>query len=396
MIKLKHILLEKDEKSDSENPDKILVKNKESGKSYYISKDSFDPSVHEKSEKKEPKKKEEPAAEDTPKDDKKGEKSGGEDAGGDPLAAAFGGIEKEKKEEEENEKKEKEKKLSPREKLEKKLGSFIFLDNKERDEIVDDAKNFRPDLKKKLLKFDFTPFFRSYDELLDTLTIQQRNKDNEGAKSTVSSMKKAAKRIQAISIAKLAALSPKQNDPKVIDATKIYHNDSVGINSFLREGREINWDKETLEKITNTPEKRLQQPTKWRMYNILVLDEHFKSDSSRLENDVVVYRGIRREILQKFVDAEEWVDNGFVSTSLNPIIAEDFTDKELVSGERKKRTPIFKINLKRGDRVLTLPCSEDEFCIESEITLPRGCRFKITDKDEERNIYEVSVEYPNA
>ena len=132
------------------------------------------------------------------------------------------------------------------------------------------------------------------------------------------------------------------------------------------------------------------------MYNILVLDDHFKSDNAKLENDTVVYRGIRKEVLQKFVEAGEWVDNGFVSTSLNPIIAEDFTDKELVSGERKKRTPIFKINLKRGDRVLTLPCSEDEFCIESELTLPRGCKFKITGKDEEKNIYEISVEYPNA
>ena len=52
MIKLKYILLEKDEKSDSENPDKILVKNKKSGKSYYISKDSFNPSIHQKPEEK--------------------------------------------------------------------------------------------------------------------------------------------------------------------------------------------------------------------------------------------------------------------------------------------------------------------------------------------------------
>lgn len=398
MIKLKNILLEKDEKPDSENPDKILVKNKESGKSYYISKNSFDPSVHEKSDTKE-KKKEEPEK-DTSNDDKKGEKSGEGDVGGDPLAAAFSGIDKKEKEKEEEkkdkEKKEKEKKLTPREKLEKKLGSFVFLDDKEKEEIAQDAENFRPDLKTKLLKFEFTPFFRSYDELLDTLSIQQRNKDNDGAKETVNSMKKAAKRIQGIAVAKLSVLSPKNSDPKVISAAKTYHNDSMGINSFLREGGEINWDRETLEDITNTPEKRLQQPIKWRMYNILVLDDHFKSDNAKLENDTVVYRGIRKEVLKKFVEAGEWIDNGFVSTSLNPIIAEDFTDKELVSGERKKRTPIFKINLKRGDRVLTLPCSEDEFCIESELTLPRGCKFKITGKDEEKNIYEVSVEYPNA
>jgi len=376
MIRLKNILLEKDEKSDSENPDKILVKNKKSQVDYYISKDSFDPSIHEKPIEKK-KKKEEPTI--PPKE---------KVSSGEKEVAPVDKKEKDAKE--------KEKKLTPSETLEKKLGSYVYLDNKEKDEITDDAKNFRPDLKKKLLKFEFTPFFRSYDELLDTLAIQQRNKDNAGAKSTMTSMKKSAKRIQGIAVAKLAALSSIQNDSVVTSAAKIYHTDSLAINTFLRDGREINWDKDELEKITRNPKNRIQQPTKWSMYNILVLDDHFKSDGAVLQNDVVVYRGIRKEVLQKFVDAGDWVDNGFVSTSLNPIIAEDFTDRELTSGERKQRTPIIKINLKRGDRVLMLPCSEDEYCIESEITLPRGCKFKITGKDEEKNIYNISVEFPNA
>ena len=212
----------------------------------------------------------------------------------------------------------------------------------------------------------------------------------------MTSMRKSAKRIQGIAVAKLAALSSIQNDSVVTSAAKIYHTDSLTINTFLRDGREINWDKDELEKITRNPKNRIQQPTKWTMYNILVLDDHFKSDGAVLQNDVVVYRGIRKEVLQKFVDAGDWIDNGFVSTSLHPIIAEDFTDRELTSGERKQRTPIIKINLKRGDRVLMLPCSEDEYCIESEITLPRGCKFKITGKDEEKNIYNISVEFPNA
>ena len=155
--------------------------------------------------------------------------------------------------------KEKEKKLTPSETLEKKLGSYVYLDNKEKDEITDDAKNFRPDLKKKLLKFEFTPFFRSYDELLDTLAIQQKNKDNKGAKSTMTSMRKSAKRIQGIAVAKLAALSSIQNDSVVTSAAKIYHTDSLTINTFLRDGREINWDKDELEKITRNPKNRIQQ-----------------------------------------------------------------------------------------------------------------------------------------
>ena len=149
MIRLKNILLEKDEKSDSENPDKILVKNKKSQVDYYISKDSFDPSIHEKPIEKK-KKKEEPT---TPPKEKV--------SSGEEEVAPVDKKEKDAKE--------KEKKLTPSETLEKKLGSYVYLDNKEQAEITDDAKNFRPDLKKKLLKFEFTPFFRSYDELLDTL-----------------------------------------------------------------------------------------------------------------------------------------------------------------------------------------------------------------------------------
>jgi len=157
----------------------------------------------------------------------------------------------------------------------------------------------------------------------------------------------------------------------------------------------------------NEKQMFMSDPTSlWSMnlqdYSILLLDQHFKSDGAKLESDTIVYRGMEKKILDAFVDAGEWIDNGFVSTSLNPLVAEEFTNKKLVvygrtatGFKRKDLTPIFKIKLKKGDPVLTLPCSEDEFCIESEVTLPRGCKFVITGKDEERNIYEVSVEFPN-
>jgi hypothetical protein len=382
MIRLKNILLE-EPKSPSEDPDKMLVKNKESGKSYYISKASFDPSIHEKPEEKKKKKKEEPS---TPKK----EKGGG---GGlmDKLKA-----EKEKSSSGEEEEKPEEKKETPSQKLEKKLGSFVFVDEKEKEEIADDARSMRPDLKEKLLKFDFTSFFREYDSLMDTLGDQQDKKDNEGAKETVIAIRKAAKRIQGVAIAKLAALSTFKNDPEVITASKYYHNDSTSINEFLRQGGEINWSLEDLKKTLDTPNAKEKFPLKYKMYNVLTLDNHFKTDGAKLQNDTVVYRGVKDDILKKFVESGEWVDNGFVSTSLNPLIAEDFTDRNLTTGNRKARTPIFKINLKRGNPVLMLPCSEDEFCIESEITLPRGCKFTITGKDEEKNIYDISVEFPNA
>jgi hypothetical protein len=391
MIKLKNILLEKDEKSDSENPDKMLVKNKESGKSYYISKDSFDPSVHEKSE---PIKK--TKTEKSPAPESGGGSGKSKEAAGGLAALANLNLSKPSGDGDENkeEKPEEEKKLTPSQKLEKKLGSYVYLDDKEKEEIVQDIQNTRPDLKNKLIKFEFTSFFREYDNLLQTLKTQDEVGDKEGSKKTVVQIRKTAKRFQSIAIAKLAALSNFKNDDNVIKATKYYHNDSFSINSFLREGNKISWSKDELEKvIKSTPDAKTSIPTKYKMYNILLMDEHFKSPGAVLQNDTVVYRGIKKDVLQKFIEAGEWIDNGFVSTTLNPLIAEDFSDRNL---QTRGKTAIFEIQLSRGSRVLMLPCEEDEFCIESEITLPRGCRFKITEHDEEKNIYKVSVEQPNA
>jgi hypothetical protein len=395
MIKLKNILLEKDEKPASENPDKMLVKNKESGKSYYISKDSFDPSVHEKSEPKE-KKKEETSEEPTKKTDEKSAEGSGDkkkESDGTPdLMAGLGGGEK--KDDKKDKEKDEKKKESPQQKLEKKLGSYVYLDDKEKEEIVQDIQNTRPDLKRKLINFRFTPFFREYDNLLQTLKTQDSVGDKEGSKQTVIQIRKTAKRFQSIAIAKLAALSTYKSDEQTIQAAKYYHNDSFSINSFLREGNKISWSKDELEKvIKSTPDAKTSMPTKYKMYNILLMDEHFKSPGAVLQNDTVVYRGIKKEILQRFIEAGEWIDNGFVSTTLNPLIAEDFSDRNL---QTRGKTAIFEIKLTRGSRVLMLPCEEDEFCIESEITLPRGCRFRIEKHDKKKNIYTVSVEQPNA
>lgn len=393
MIKLKQILLEKDEKSDSENPDKMLVKNKESGKSYYISKDSFDPSVHEKSEPKEKKKKEKSTEEPA----KETSKEGGSENPLDTALSQMDSKEKDKDKDGGDKKggeKEEDKKETPQQKLEKKLGSYVYLDDKEKEEIYQDTKNSRPDLRKRLVKFNFTPFFREYDNLLQTLTTQTSVGDKEGAKQTVVSIRKNAKRIQGVAIAKLAALSTSKNDEQTIDAAKYYHNDSLSVNSFLREGNKISWSKSELEKVINSsPDAKKLFPNKYKMYNILQMDEHFKSPGASLQNDTVVYRGVKKEVLDKFVEAGEWVDNGFVSTSLNPLIAEDFSDRNL---QTRGKVAILEIDLPRGSKVLMLPCEEDEFCIESELTLPRGCRFRIIEHDKKNNIYKVSVEQPNA
>jgi hypothetical protein len=184
------------------------------------------------------------------------------------------------------------------------------------------------------------------------------------------------------------------NDDEVITAAKYYHRGSNTLNDFLRSGGQISWSKEDLEDmIKKTPDPKNMIPMKYMMYTVLTLDNHFKTSGAILQNDTVVYRGVQDKVLQKFVESGEWVDNGFVSTSLNPIIAEDFYSKNY---QARGMAPIFEIKLKRGSKVLMLPCSEDEYCIESEITLPRGCSFKIEEHDKEKNVYKVSVEMPNA
>ena len=395
MIKLKHILLEKDEKSDSENPDKILVKNKESGKSYYISKDSFDASKHEKSDTSDKKpKKDEPEEKSSGEEEKTGKKKkeGGADLTGGPTPSD------EKKKE-----KPEEKKFSPQEKLANKLGSFVFITNKEQETIQKDVEGLRPDLKKRLLKFEFTKFFRNFDDLVDTLKTQKDVKDEKGIKETAKALRDTAEKIQKISIAKLAALSTFDNDPKTISSAKYYHTNSNAINHVLRQGDTI-LSKKEIEKreieLKNNPQKaslpEFDSVLLKSMKTIHDLDDHFKSSGAVLRTDTVVFRGVSREVLSKFVKAGEWIDNAFVSTSLNPLIAENFTERDFVSGNRKERTPVFRIKLNRGNRVLMLPCGEDEYCIESEITLPRSCKFKIENYDKKKNIYNVSVEFPNA
>lgn len=365
MIKLKHILLEKDEKSDSENPDKILVKNKESGKSYYISKDSFDPSKHEK-----PKSKKSPKKDDDDKGKKKTDSK--TSAGGVDLMA---GLVSEPSGDKKDKEGEKEKKESPTSQLEKKLGSKVFVSDLEHKRIDNSSSGIRPDLKKKLLDFDYVNIFDDYNEL-------QFNGASEEELEDIS------KKIQKIAIAKFAVISNRENDVEVIRSAKLYRQNSSQINKVLRKGEKLITPEELKKQFADKsmPKEFFDELKKTKA--IYDMDDHFKTDGAKLENDITVYRSVTPKLIDDFVDAKEWIDNAFVSTSLNPIISEYGGDEE--------RKPLLKIHLKKGNPVLTLPCTEDEFCIETEVTLPRGCKFTITDYNGVNNSYDVSVEFPNA
>jgi len=84
-----------------------------------------------------------------------------------------------------------------------------------------------------------------------------------------------------------------------------------------------------------------------------------------------------------FIDAGQWIDKTFVTTSLNPLICE---------GGDKKRMTLFEFFIPAGTSILTLPCGINDYCHETEVTLPRNCRYTIQGFNETRNIYKILVE----
>jgi hypothetical protein len=119
-------------------------------------------------------------------------------------------------------------------------------------------------------------------------------------------------------------------------------------------------------------------------FTIRSLDYAFTEQMQRLDYNIVSYRSVENEdVLQAFIDAGQWVDEVFVTTSFNPLICE---------GGNKKRLPLFEFLIPAGTSVLTLPCHSNDYCHETEVTLPRNCRYTIQGFNDKRNIYKVLVE----
>lgn len=358
MIKLKHILFEEDT-TDKDNPDKILVKNKESGEEYYINKSSYDPKIHEK-----PK-------QSTASTDKTADTTAKSDTNSKQSAS---------KETE-----------TPEQKVTNALTPVDFVINTHRDEIVSATEDLRPDLKKKLLNHEFTDFFREYDNAMLGVNSGKPELALKSTKMIVS----IAKKIQAVSLAKHSVINTFKLSPELIKSANEYHNNSPAINKLLRDNYgKLKWSPEQIKtmfkKQMSAEELSKLAPVK----AIADLDEYFKSDDCKLQYPVTVFRGVKNDVLKPFLSKKRWTDHAFVSTSINPLIAENFSE----NGNFKPhmRSPLFKIELKVGDPALMLKCEDDEFCVETEVTLPRNCTFVIKAFDAKNNIYELAVEFPNA
>ena len=245
------------------------------------------------------------------------------------------------------------------------------------------STSISPQSQEKLLSYD-------YEEILDAYDLNLSKKDDEEAKST---LKKIAKKVQAIAITKSNLISKKVLDTETTLALQYYYKNTKDINELVRSQIELDSEKEIRKQLkmgkpkkddTRMPEymNAMQGMT---VYN---LDFAFREELQRLDFNIVVYRTVESDdVLQKLLSAGTWIDNGYVSTSLNPLVAD---------GMEKKRLPLFEMLIPAGSSVLALPCKINDYCHETEITLPRSCKFTIHGYNETRNIYKILVEQNNA
>jgi hypothetical protein len=378
-------LYEEDEKSASEDSDKILVVNKESGKSYYISKKNFDPAKHQKSAPKSPKKEEEePAADtsaaETPAEEPKPTDTSTTEKPEEEKPAEETPSEKEKSSDEEkpkDDKKGEEKKEEPtKEPNEEKTGlkTVGFLNKVNVEKLDTKTNNLYPETREHLLQYD-------YEDIIDMYDLSVGNKDVK--------FSKLYKKIEMIAVSKHSLISTGDLDKQTIEALRYYYTNSEKINNLIR------FSKPTLTKKEVETQIKLGKPKEgdarekeynsaMKVFAINELDFAFEEKLQPLQYNLVTYKSVENDkVLQMFIDQGQWVDKTFVTTSLNPLICE---------GTGKKRMPLFEFLIPAGTSILTLPCHSNDYCHETEVTLPRNCRYTIQGFNETRNIYKILVE----
>lgn len=384
-------LYEEDEKPASEDPDKMLVVNKESGKSYYISKKSFDPAKHQKSAPKETKKEEEePTADAKPTETPKEEPAPAETSATEQPTSDSdtkpdeektddtSSSEKDEPKGDSTEKSAEEKPVEekPKEPNEEKTGlkTVGFLNKVDARDLDIKSDSLYPKTREHLLQYDYEDIIDMYD-----LSIGDKN----------IKLSKLYKKIEMIAVSKHSLISNGKLDRQTILALNHYYVNSEKINNIIR------FSKPSLSKIEIETQIKLGKPkegdAREKIYNsamnaftINELDYTFSEQPQMLKYSLVSYRSIQNEnVLQMFIDAGQWIDKTFVTTSLNPLICE---------GGDKKRMPLFEFFIPAGTSILTLPCHSNDYCHETEVTLPRNCRYTIQGFNNTRNIYKILVE----
>jgi len=377
-------LAEEDEKPASENPDKMLVVNKDSGKSYYINKDSFDPAKHQKSApKKTTKEEEEPAADtsspETPTEEPKSAETTDEKPEETPEEKPQE-TSSEKPEEKSEEKPEETPEEKPKEPNEEKTGlkTVGFLNKVDTETLDIKTDNLYPKTREQLLDYDYEDIIDMYDLSIGDDKVK---------------FSKLYKKIESIAVSKHSLISKGKLDKQTILALQHYYVNSDKINNIIRFSQPSVSKKEIetqikLGKPKEGNEREKTYNSAMNAFTIYEMDYAFSEQPQMLEYNIITYRSVQsNKVLQMFIDAAQWVDKSFVTTSLNPLITE---------GTGKNRLPLFEFLIPAGTSILTLPCHSNDYCHETEITLPRNCRYTIQGFNEKRNIYKILVEQNNG
>jgi hypothetical protein len=326
-----------------------------------------EPAAEEKPEEKPAEEKpaeEEPAAEEKPAEEEtKDEEKPAED-------------DKSKEKSDSSEKPAEEEKKPNEEKTGLKTVGFLSKVDAERLDIKTD--NLYPETREHLLQYDYEDIIDMYD-----LSIGDEKVD----------FSKLYKKIERISVSKHSLISKGKLDKQTIMALQHYYLNSDKINNIIRFSRPslTNQEIETQVKLGKPKEgdsREKKYNSAMNAFTIYEMDYAFSEQMQRLDHSIVTYRSIEnKDILQLFVDEGQWVDKSFLTTSLNPLICE---------GTGKKRMPLFEFFVPAGTSILTLPCGKNDYCHETEVTLPRNCKYTINGFNQQRNIYKILVEYNNG
>ena len=236
------------------------------------------------------------------------------------------------------------------------------------------SNNLYPQTREHLLQYD-------YEDIIDMYDLRVGDKKVD--------FTKLYKRAEMIATSKHSLITPKTIDKETLMALGYYYLNTERINNILR------YSQPSLSKPEIERQLKLGKPKEgdkrekeyksaMNAFTIREMDYAFEEQLQRLDYNILTYRSVKsEEVLQMFIDAGQWVDKSFVTTSLNPLISE---------GTSKKRLPLFEFLIPAGTAILTLPCHSNDYCHETEVTLPRNCRYTIQGFNDTRNIYKILVE----
>jgi hypothetical protein len=234
--------------------------------------------------------------------------------------------------------------------------------------------NLYPETREHLLQYDYEDIIDMYDLAIGDKKVN---------------FKKLYKRIEMIATSKHSLIQPKTIEKETVMALSHYYTNSEKINNIIRFSEPKVGKKEIEKQLKLGKPKAGDKREKefnsvMNAFTIYEMDYAFSEQLHTLQYNILTYRTVQSdEILQMFIDAGQWIDKSFLTTSLNPLISE---------GTGKKRLPLFEFFIPAGTAILTLPCKMNDYCHETEVTLPRNCRYTIQGFNETRNIYKILVE----